>query len=178
MGEVLGIHDQAEGPQSLRIRAGELGPPNTMKTLECPDCGAPMTFRPTSKYGPFYGCSMWPACRATHGAHPNGEPLGTPATTAVKQARIRAHAAFDPLWKDAAHLYAESDLSPGKIRRITRGRAYLWLGDNMGLTSDECHVGMFDAAQCERVVELCQGMTPEAIREHGRARKEQCKDTE
>lgn len=52
-----------------------------------------------SRYGLFWGCSRFPECRSTHGAHPDGRPLGKPATAEVKQARIAAHAAFDRLWK-------------------------------------------------------------------------------
>ena len=32
-----------------------------------------------SKYGLFYGCSTYPNCKASHGAHKDGKPLGTPA---------------------------------------------------------------------------------------------------
>jgi ssDNA-binding Zn-finger/Zn-ribbon topoisomerase 1 len=67
--------------------------------LHCPDCGAMMSLR-ASKFGLFYGCSMFPQCRATHGAHPWGAPLGIPAKRDTKMARIRAHAAFDRLWKE------------------------------------------------------------------------------
>jgi ssDNA-binding Zn-finger/Zn-ribbon topoisomerase 1 len=127
--------------------------------LVCPDCGAAMIPR-TSAFGPFYGCERFPACRATHGAHPDGRPLGTPANAATKAARIRAHAAFDVLWKGGA---------------MKRNEAYYQLSKALGITRAECHIANFDAAMCERVVDavarLC-GTAPavadDAARERGR----------
>lgn len=110
-------------------------------SLICPDCGAGMTRR-ESRFGPFYGCIRYPACQATHGAHPDGTPLGIPADAATKQARIRAHRAFDFLWN-------------GPARRMTRDEAYRWLAEAMHLPPDEAHIGRFDSDQCARVVALC-----------------------
>jgi ssDNA-binding Zn-finger/Zn-ribbon topoisomerase 1 len=111
-------------------------------TLVCPECGAPMRFKP-SRYGPFYGCSRYSetGCRGTHGAHPNGAPLGTPATRAVKDARIRAHAAFDRLWANG---------------RMPRKRAYAWLAEQLGLSRDAAHIGQFDEAQCDQVIAMVE----------------------
>lgn len=70
----------------------------------CPKCGAEMALRSTNKYllkdgspRKFYGCSRWPDCDATHGAHPDGRPLGVPGTDEDKKGRIAAHATFDAL---------------------------------------------------------------------------------
>lgn len=104
----------------------------------CPECDAPMRLR-QSKHGKFYSCPNWPECDVTHGAHPDGRPLGKPATREVREARVRAHAAFDGLWKGGG---------------MKRKDAYSWLQEAMGLTRDEAHIGNFDAAQCERLVEL------------------------
>lgn len=43
----------------------------------------------------FYGCSRFPDCKATHGAHPNGKPLGHPADTETKRMRMAAHRAAE-----------------------------------------------------------------------------------
>jgi ssDNA-binding Zn-finger/Zn-ribbon topoisomerase 1 len=94
-----------------------------------------------SRYGLFYGCVNYPACRGTHGAHPDGRPLGIPATREVKLARIEAHAAFDRLWKEGG---------------IRRRKAYQWLRSAMELPADKCHIGLFDLAQCQRVVQLVE----------------------
>ncbi len=114
----------------------------------CPECGAPMALRETRKYTypngdprKFWGCSRWPECNGIHGAHPDGSPLGTPATAEVKQWRIKAHAALDSLWKSGG---------------MKRGKAYRWMQKAMGMTEEEAHVGKFDAAQCQQLIALVQ----------------------
>lgn len=114
--------------------------------VKCPECGSKMILRETTKFKwdngenrLFYGCVRWPACRGTHGAHPNGAPLGTPADSETKQARIRAHAAFDQLWKPAR-------------ARMTQDEAYLWMQSKMGLKSSEAHIGKFNIEQCDTLV--------------------------
>jgi hypothetical protein len=39
---------------------------------------------------------------------------------------------------------------------MSRRGAYRWLAEQMGITGDDCHIGMFDVAQCRRVVEICE----------------------
>lgn len=48
----------------------------------------------------FYGCSRYPACKATHGAHPDGTALGRPADQATKDARRRVHKICEEIWGD------------------------------------------------------------------------------
>ena len=38
-----------------------------------------------------YGCSRFAECRSTHGAHPDGKPLGDPADSEAKIMRMAAH---------------------------------------------------------------------------------------
>lgn len=108
-------------------------------SVTCP-CGAAMVLR-QSRFGPFWGCSRFPACKGSHGAHPDGRPLGVPADEATKRARIAAHQAFDEYWRG--------------IRGMKRGTAYHWLQGQLGLSAEECHIGRFDAATCRRVIEAC-----------------------
>lgn len=61
-------------------------------------CGQRMGLR-VSKWGYFWSCTAF-RCDGTHGAHADGRPLGTPADKETKEARIRAHAAFDRLWRE------------------------------------------------------------------------------
>lgn len=111
----------------------------------CGECGAPMVLR-VAKRGSligtkFYGCSRYPYCDGTHSAHQStGEPLGVPANKATKRARIDAHAAFDQLHQTRG--------------RMSRKQAYAWLAARLHLTADECHIGRFTIAQCQRVVTL------------------------
>lgn len=106
--------------------------------LSCPECGAPMVLR-RSKYGPFYGCSTFPECYAAHGAHANGVPLGIPTDKETKEWRIKAHEAFDQLWK-------------GKGAPMSRRKAYLLMGDLMDLPSEEVHIGRFTTDQCRELI--------------------------
>lgn len=114
--------------------------PVTENTVNCAECGAPMTLR-ESRYGKFWGCTRFPACKGIHGAHQsNGAPFGRPADKATRQARIRAHAAFDQIWKDG---------------HLSRNSAYRWLQEKLGITKNECHIALFDKAMCARVIEEC-----------------------
>lgn len=55
--------------------------------VSCGECQAPMLLR-ESRFGKFYGCTRFPECRGTHGAHPDGRPLGVPANAETKEARV------------------------------------------------------------------------------------------
>lgn len=107
------------------------------RKLICPECGDLMELR-NSKYGLFYGCVRYPECTGTHGAHNNsGEPLGIPANKETKEWRIRAHAAFDKVWKKYGY---------------TRPESYRLLQTVMGMTAGEAHIGRFDKGQCQRLI--------------------------
>lgn len=114
-----------------------------MEELICPECAAPMVLRHSkafSKNGslrPFYGCSRFPNCKATHGAHPNGKPLGVPANRETKQWRIKAHDVFDSLWKCS-------------VISMTRKRAYEELAKKLGLL--EVHIGEADIEMCKKII--------------------------
>ncbi len=105
--------------------------------ITCPECSAPMVLR-DSRYGKFYGCSRYPDCTATHGAHPNGRPLGKPGNKATKAARVKAHAVFDRLWKEG---------------RRTRPQAYGWLRAQACVPD---HIGEMDEKQCETLIQLVE----------------------
>jgi ssDNA-binding Zn-finger/Zn-ribbon topoisomerase 1 len=116
--------------------------------LTCPECGAPMELRTSTKFlrknqtvRKFFGCSNFPKCRATHGAHQDGRPLGIPGDQATKDARVRAHNIFDKLWKGTT---------------FKRGRAYRWLEFELKLQPGTAHIGSFDIAMCEKVIEACK----------------------
>lgn len=121
-------------------------------SLPCPECGTPMVLRRTEKFRwkngegrLFYGCSRWPDCKATHGAHPDGSPLGVPANGETKAARVEAHVAFDGVIA---------------ARGWGRSGAYVWLGRKLGIPEarikEECHIARFDLNTCARVVEVCR----------------------
>jgi ssDNA-binding Zn-finger/Zn-ribbon topoisomerase 1 len=118
-----------------------------MSEIKCPDCGAPMVLRSTNKYKykdgsprKFYGCSTFPKCRGTHGAHPDGSLLGTPGDSKTKISRMAAHESFDRLWKN---------------NHMERGYAYEWLAIQMRISVEHCHIGNFNEEQCQQVTNLC-----------------------
>lgn len=95
--------------------------------------------RPDLAEKKFWNCV---GCVAYVGCHPGTEdPLGRLANADLRKAKMAAHSAFDPLWKECG---------------LKRGDAYAWLREAMGLTRDECHIGMFDETTCMRVVSLCE----------------------
>lgn len=121
----------------------------------CPYCGAKAVFHSTSAhvyrrdYGPIWACDP---CAAWVGCHPGTrKPLGRLADKALRDAKIRAHAAFDPLWKAKIK---RDQCSKGEAR----SKGYAWLSQQLGIPPRDTHIGMFDAALCARVVELCQSV--------------------
>ena len=113
--------------------------PVSTRTLICPECGAFMTLR-KSEYGLFYGCTKFPVCKTTHGAHKDtGEPLGIPGDEETKKLRIEAHDQFDHLWKG------------GAIKRV---EAYVWLQHAMKMDKDAVHIGRFTKDQCRTLLIL------------------------
>lgn len=89
-------------------------------------------------------------CDARVGCHKGTlKPLGRLANKPLRDAKQLAHAAFDPLWKRKA---AQEGISKGKARDA----GYKWLANEMNIPARECHIGMFDIAQCLKVVEICK----------------------
>ena len=97
----------------------------------------------------FWQCAPCDAYVGCHkkGAHANGAisdgtlPLGRLADKALRTAKTKAHAAFDPLWKER--------------RFKSRKRAYNWLAQELRITPHECHIGLFDLDLCRKVVDCC-----------------------
>ncbi len=78
-------------------------------------------------------------CDAWVGTHKNSrehKPLGRLANAELRKAKMKAHAAFDPWWKNGI---------------MTRHEAYAMLAEKMGLEPKDAHIGMFDVEQCETV---------------------------
>lgn len=123
-------------------------------TIACPECSAPMVLRRTLRFrlasgAPrlFWGCSAWPTCEATHGAHADGTPFGVPGDQATKEARIRAHDEFDRLWK-------------GPTAVMSRPAAYRELQRVMDMTKDEAHIGRFSVEECEDLIAILEDLYP------------------
>lgn len=98
-------------------------------------------------------------CGARCGCHKNSAdlPKGRPGHKATRDARIAAHAAFDPIWK-------AKSTATGLDMNECRSRAYRWLGQEMGLSGEEMHIGYLTEAQCKVVIALCDGIREAARR--------------
>lgn len=144
----------------------------------CPYCFTPARISDgvevygTPGYGAMYVCGNYPECDAYVGVHKGTqEPLGRLANAELRQAKVRAHKAFDPLWQSASALYDlpdDEDERRQALRRIrsrARTRAYAWLAEQLGTEVEHTHIGWFDVDQCYRTIRACRDATPARIRE-------------
>ncbi len=93
----------------------------------------------------FYRCAP---CEAWVGCHPGTMmPLGRLANAELRAWKSKAHEAFDPLWK--------RKMKKGVLQHHARRAGYVWLAVQLGIRPKDCHVGLFDVAPCQRVVEIC-----------------------
>ena len=100
-------------------------------------------------YGPIWKCVP---CDAYVGCHKGTErPLGLVADAATRAAKIKAHAAFDPLWMRKMR-------KEGISKSVARGAGYRWLADQLGIPKEKCHIGMFSVDTCLRVIEICENV--------------------
>lgn len=122
----------------------------------CPYCGQPSEHvtgaiiyprHPDLHDREYFHCAPCDAWVGTH--KDSGMALGRLANKALRQAKQRAHAAFDPLWQKRQRI---SGISQSKAR----GRGYKWLAKELGISPKACHIGMMDEATCNRVVEICR----------------------
>ena len=116
------------------------------KPTICRYCGSPVVYTSNAEiYGKEYGtgkCYLCRNCRAFVGVHPGTDtPLGTLANEELREWRKEAHFWFDRIWK-----------KPTRI--TTRYNAYGYLARKMGLPREETHIGMFEIAQCKKVIEF------------------------
>lgn len=114
----------------------------------CPYCGKPSErvtgadvyrHRSDLRAKVIYRCLP---CKAHVGCHDGTDkPLGRLANAELRAAKMKAHAAFDPIWK-------------GQAKQV-RSEAYGWLAAELGIPKRDCHIGMFDVATCDRVISIC-----------------------
>lgn len=121
-------------------------------TLDCRYCGEPARLvdgasiyphRPDLVALKFWRCDP---CAAWVGVHKGTEnPLGILAKAELRKLKSQVHALFDPIWKG---------------RAMKRSKAYRWLAKGLGISKDECHVGMFDEARCKAAIEFLASQNP------------------
>jgi len=125
-----------------------------MKYIKCPYCkrranlvtGETVYPHRLELFGlKFYECIP---CDARVGCHKGTtKPLGRLANAELRDWKMKAHAALDPMWISG---YAK------------RWVAYAWLANALGIKKDACHIGLFDVDTCKRVIALSH----ERLREH------------
>jgi hypothetical protein len=114
-----------------------------LKNVICDYCGTPAEFIDSAaiygkSYGMVYRC---PNCGAYVGCHKGTDkPLGRLANKELRTWKMKAHDAFDPIWKS---------------HKMRRPAAYKWLSEQMGIPWDKTHIGMFDIEQCKQVIKIC-----------------------
>ena len=122
----------------------------------CPYCGREAEYVDSARvyggvsYGFIWKCPDWPRCNSYVGVHKGTKtPLGRMADKELRQAKQLAHSFFDPLWqrkRDKEQCSAS----------VARNAAYDWLSGQMGIEVIDCHIGMFDVEQCQKVIEICK----------------------
>ena len=104
-------------------------------------------------YGKIYLCGQ---CDAHVGLHKGtSKSLGRLANADLRFWKRRAHECFDPIWGKL--------IEKGVSRRKARAAAYEWLSRKMELPIEDTHIGYFDVAECQKVIDLC-GMFRENVK--------------
>lgn len=93
--------------------------------------------------GKAYICDRWPECDGAIGTDPQGKPLGTMCDGKTRKLRRKLHAIVDPLWRNQ-----------DRPKRKARGSVYGWIQRITGMSPKECHIAMFDAEMCVKVLGL------------------------
>lgn len=112
--------------------------------MTCPYCGKEAPWVPNEevygrRFGKSYMCYYCKPCNAYVGCHQNTrQPLGTMANAQLRKARMKAHAAVDPLWK----------LGP-----FSRGKVYAILSDMFGRS---IHIGEADLELCNEIIQSAE----------------------
>lgn len=107
---------------------------------QCHYCGADtalvdssVVYGPGKDFGKVWQCQPCDAYVGCHGDTDRSK--GSVANKMLRMLRKRAHAAFDPLWKDGGPM--------------SRDDAYAELSKHLKTPIDETHIGMFDSEQCQ-----------------------------
>jgi ribonuclease HI len=149
--DALVTHELATALADLLGRGSDPDPDNgdaSVPDLICPACGSPMVLRETTRITykdgrarKFYGCSRWPACAETHGADPDGKPLGVPATQEVRTLRHEVHVLATRIWDwdDKAQ----------------RKAMYAWLSEN----APSGHIGAMQREELLALRSRLEGLT-------------------
>lgn len=124
--------------------------------LVCPYCGNNTEYIDSSviyrkSYGMIYICKP---CDAYVGVHKGTDKsLGRLANKELREAKKEAHYYFDQIARTELINKIWKEYIPNLGNR---NKAYLWLSKQMNIPKEYCHIGMFDVAECKKVVEICK----------------------
>ena len=104
--------------------------------MKCPTHDIEMIRRQT-KYGPLHVCLDEECSMMKWGDGPDT----TPADAETREIRHLAHQIFDKLWIDG---------------HMTRTEAYMELSSHLRRLPALNHIGLFDVATCEKVIEFAE----------------------
>lgn len=132
--------------QSEEIKTGKI----------CPYCSNKTEYVDSSEvygnksYGMIYLCRP---CTAYVGVHKGTDnALGRLANADLRKAKMEAHHWFDQIAKAEGVI---NEVWPVFIKNISnRNKAYLWLSKHLNISTDDCHIGMFDIEMCNQVIEI------------------------
>ena len=131
--------------------------------LICPYCGNKTEYIDSSfvyakSYGMIYICKP---CDAYVGVHKGTDKaMGRLADKLLRGAKIEAHYYFDQIARTSLINKIWKEYIPNLSNRK---KAYLWLSKQMNIPEEDCHIGMFDVGECNRVVEICNQFVDLAI---------------
>jgi hypothetical protein len=86
------------------------------------------------KFWVCWACDAWVGCPSD-----TDKPFGPLAKEELRDARIAAHKAFDPVWKGG---------------HMSRAAAYQWLSQALCIPRESCQIGMLELDDCRRVKDL------------------------
>jgi hypothetical protein len=75
----------------------------------------------------------------------NKTSLGRVADKNLRALKKKGHELFDPLWKNQSHFKNQRE-------------AYIWLSEQMKLSLEYTHFGMFTSEQCDLAIKLCMNL--------------------
>lgn len=109
----------------------------------CDYCGAPAKLIDSKAlyggvgYGMMWRCNPCDAHVGVHANSPSHAPLGRLANGHLRRLKMRAHKAFDEIWREGF---------------MSRRAAYAWLAAKLDLPPEKCHIGMFNPETCKEVI--------------------------
>ena len=118
--------------------------------MKCPYCKGQAVFNYDNRivygskgepeWGGIWVCEHYPKCDSYVGCHKGTHtPLGKMADKETRQARVKAHNAFDKLWRNG---------------EMTRHEAYEWLQKILSIKKSKAHIALFSKERCNKLIEI------------------------